>query len=140
MTLVFACIDSKFMYLSLEIKYTYYLIYGIGQVYIHRLRCQKLNALIQFYLNLERSECILLHKNRNKISKDKIKFIVYSSRTYFSFIFTSEFWFEQFQQNPSIMKTFMSAFLLLAFIAEINAGKVYRPIKIRHTLRRIYGD
>ena len=37
------------------------------------------------------------------------------------------------------MKKFMNALMLLAFVAEINAGKVYRPIKIRHTLRRIYG-
>ena len=35
------------------------------------------------------------------------------------------------------MKKFMNALMLLAFVAEINAGKVYRPIKICHTTRRM---
>ena len=43
------------------------------------------------------------------------------------------------------MKNFMNALVLVAFIAEINAGyisynagKIYRPFKLRHTLTRIH--
>ena len=66
-----------------------------------------------------------------------VKLTLCCCHTYFAFLFTSEFWFEQFQQNSATMKKFMNALMLLAFVAEINAGKVYRPIKICHTTRRM---